>query len=41
MLTSLDRLGWGGVANIIVVVEKFELGRRFDDTCGLSSFCDL
>jgi hypothetical protein len=40
MLTSLDRLGWGGVAYIFVV-EKFELGQRFDDTCGLSSFCDL
>jgi hypothetical protein len=40
MLNSLDRLGWGGVVDI-VVVEKAELDRRFDDTCGLANFCDL
>jgi hypothetical protein len=34
ILNSLDRLGWGGVADI-VVVEKFELGLRFNDTCVL------
>jgi hypothetical protein len=39
MLNSLDRLGWGGVVDI-VVVGKVELDRRFDDTCGLASFCD-
>jgi hypothetical protein len=40
MLNSLDHLGWGGVVDI-VVVEKVELDQRFDDTCGLASFCDL
>jgi hypothetical protein len=40
MLNSLDRLGWGGVV-AIVVVEKVELDRRFDDNCGVASFCDL
>jgi hypothetical protein len=40
MLNSLDRLGWGGVVDI-VVVGKVELDRHFDVTCGLASFCDL
>jgi hypothetical protein len=40
MLNSLDRLGWGGVVDI-VVVEKVELDRRFDETCVVASFCDL
>jgi hypothetical protein len=40
MLNSLDRLGWGGVVDI-VGVEELELDRRFDDTCGVASFCDL
>jgi hypothetical protein len=40
MLNSLDRLGWGGVVKI-VVVEKIELDRCFDDTCGVASFCNL
>jgi hypothetical protein len=40
MLNSLDRLGWGGVADI-VGVEEFELDRHFDDTCGVASFCDF
>jgi hypothetical protein len=40
MLNSLDRLGWRGVVDI-VVVGKVELDRHFDDTCGLASFCDL
>jgi hypothetical protein len=40
MLNSLDRLGWRGVVDI-VVVGKVELDRRFDDTCGLANFCDL
>jgi hypothetical protein len=37
MLNSLDRLGWGGVVDI-VVVGKVGLDRRSDDTCGLASF---
>jgi hypothetical protein len=35
MLNSLDRLGWRGVVDI-VVVGKVELDQRFDDTFGLA-----